>query len=179
MKLSRNEDGFALPNVGVEALFGAIGAYRYSWKTPKVRKFSPMQWREILFVGVSYHDKWFKFTFLHLIWQKVANGLVDKAVDCGAVRPGFKSRWGPEVFWFARRVSDCEKCLGLWEVFRLARSVSDLWELADWVNGMFEFHCYLRMYTHAFCHFFLKLLKGSLFSKNANLQIRISRPFPS
>ena len=40
MKLSRNEDGFALPSVGVEALFGAIGAYRY---TPKVRRFSPMQ----------------------------------------------------------------------------------------------------------------------------------------
>ena len=139
MKLSRNEDGFALPSVGVEALFGAIGAYRYSWKTPKVRRFSPMQWREILFVGVSYHDKWFKFTFLHLIWQKVANGLVDKAVNCGAVRPGFKSRWGREVFRFARRVSDCEKCLGLWEVFRLARSVSDLWELAVWVIGMLEF----------------------------------------
>ena len=36
MKLSRNEDGFALPSVGVEALFGAIGAYRYSWKPQKL-----------------------------------------------------------------------------------------------------------------------------------------------
>ena len=35
MKLSRNEDGFALPSVGVEALFGAIGAYRYSFEKPQ------------------------------------------------------------------------------------------------------------------------------------------------
>ena len=167
MKLSRNEDGFALPNVGVEELFGAIGAYRCSWKTPKVRRFSPMQWREILFIGVSYHDKWFKFTFLHLIWQKVANGLVDKAVNCGAVRPGFKSRWGREVFRFVRRVSVCEKSFGLREVFGIGRSVSDLWELVDWVIGMFEFRWYSRLYTHAFCHsFFWRYEKQSLFSKN-------------
>ena len=29
-------------------------------KTPKVGRFSPTQWREIFFVGVSYHNKYTK-----------------------------------------------------------------------------------------------------------------------
>ena len=76
------------------------------------------------------------------------------------MRPGFKSRWGQEVFRFVRRVSVCEKSFGLREVFGIARSVSDLWELADWVIGMFEFRCYLRLYTHAFCHSFFEGTKN-------------------
>ena len=76
------------------------------------------------------------------------------------MRPGFKSRWGREVFRFVRRVSVCEKSFRFGKVFGIARSVSDLWELADWVIGMFEFWWYLRLYTHAFCHSFFEGTKN-------------------
>ena len=38
---------------------------------------------------------------------------MDKAVNCGVMRPGFKSRWGREEFRIVRSVSVCEKCFGV------------------------------------------------------------------
>ena len=47
---------------------------------------------------------------------------MDKAVNCGVMRPGFKSRWGREVFRFARSVSVCVMSFGLREVFQICEN---------------------------------------------------------
>ena len=60
----------------------------------------------------------------------------------------------------ARSVSVCEKSFGLWEVFRFARSVSELWELVVWVIGLFEFLCYCKP-THF--EFFFEDMKNDCY----------------